>query len=74
MKAKHYWVKTKDGCKLDCMFFRSKVNPPANIPKKVSVENLDGNINTSQKIKEIDLEGDEFRPTFIICNANGMYY
>ena len=45
LNAEHHWVKSS-GCKLDCLFFKSK---------------------------ECKEETASDKPTFILCNANGMY-
>lgn len=62
--AQHHWVKTADGCKLDCMFFRQWKRHS----KKILLKNSD------EPVDEQNMSLDPHRPCFIICNSNAMFY
>lgn len=64
--AEHYWIRTDDGAKLDCMFFRQARK------HKKTLESDDS--CRSSVIEERERRLDLIRPCFIICNSNAMFY
>ena len=57
-------MKTADGCKLDCMFFRQWKRHS----KKILLK------STDEPVDEQNMSLDPHRPCFIICNSNAMFY
>ena len=79
--TEHYWIKTKDGCKLDCMLFRQS----SQVIKQTKVWNrnatpiaaIDSSLESTPEnnyIEDRERLMDQERPTFIICNSNAMIY
>ena len=64
-KSTHHWVKTKDGCKLDCMFFLQTAHKEEPFSDDEATEE-----QLEQREKELQL----LRPCFIVCHSNAMIY
>ena len=68
-QSEHYWIKSKDKTKLDCMFFKAEL---PNDKARQTINNLfNVGSNESSRQEEARLKK---RPCFILCNSNAMFY